>query len=108
MFTLLILLLVFAIVLLHVLVEEVALFLLDLVQLRLERFNRLFQLLLVFLQLLGCLICLFTLFDSTLDQHIDVLQYLILGCHSLNSLILLIRDPVLLINLLLKFTHLGL
>ena len=101
MFPLLILLLVFAIVLLHVLIKQVALFLLDLVQLRLERFNRLFQLLLVFLQLLGCLIRLFTLFDSTLDQHIDVLKHLILGCHSLNSLILLIRDPVLLINLLL-------
>ena len=42
MFTLLILLLVFTIVLLHVLVEQIALFLLDLVQLRLERFNRLF------------------------------------------------------------------
>ena len=92
----------------HVLLEQVALLLLNLVQLRLQRFLCLLELLLLLLELLLRLVRLLTLLDGALDKHVDVLEDGIFRSHGLNALVLLLSDQILLVDLLLELAYLGL
>ena len=108
MLPLFVLLLVLPVVLVHVFVEQVTLLFFNLVQLCLESLNCLLQTLLILLQLFRSLFRLLALLLRALDEHIDVLEYLIFRSNRLNPLVLLISDQVLLVHLFLQLTHLSL
>ena len=108
MLPLFVLLLVLSVVFVHVFIEQVTLLFFNLVQLCLESLDCLLQTLLILLQLFRSLFRLLALLLCALDEHIDVLEYLIFRGNRLNPLVLLISDQVLLVHLFLQLTHLGL
>ena len=95
-------------ILIHVLLQQILLFLLNFLQLRLECLDRLLQVLLLLFQFLLGLFCLFALLLGSLYQYVDILHDLILGGLSLDLLVLLIRYQILLVDLLLELSDLRL